>query len=113
MQRRSERGYRFRVHTNLRVGVDGNAIALGHDEAPNDATVPCFPTRDADIVRAGRALAPTPPWPDPTYPKTATGTVLVATECYAPTTAFGPDQVSGLPGPVALILNTRAEWTTP
>jgi hypothetical protein len=92
------------------VGANGGASQLC---CRDNATVPCFPTRDASIVRSGRAVAPTPPWPDSAYPKAATGTVLVATECYPATGSSGIDLVSGLPGPAALMLNTRAEWTAP
>ena len=63
----------------------------------------------AGNTRTGTAVAPAPPWPEPTYPKVAEGTVLVATLCYPATAAFGVDQVSGLPGPAARMLPARME----
>lgn len=78
-----------------------------------DAATPCFPTGGGGpgIMRTGRPVPPTPAWPDPTYPKSTTGTVMVATFCEAATTRFTVDQVAGLPGPGALIFNTSSEWT--
>ena len=81
--------------------------------ANSDPTVPCFPTGGAaapGISRTGRPLPPEPPWPGTVYPKCATGVVTVATFCEAATTAFNVDQVAGLPGPGAVVFNTRAEW---
>ena len=49
-----------------------------------DPMRPCFPTGPGTIgklERIGAAIPPTPAWPLPTYPKTATGARLVATFC--------------------------------
>jgi hypothetical protein len=76
-----------------------------------DTTTPCFDTRPGGrgINRTGKPLAPLPAFPDPTYPKSVEGLNMVATFCEAATTSFTVDQVTGLPGPGALIFNLRAE----
>jgi len=56
------------------------------------------------IVRTGEPDPPAPVWPDPTYPKTSTGGILVTTFCEAATGVGTIDNVTGLPGPGALIL---------
>jgi hypothetical protein len=79
----------------------------------NDNTsVPCFDTGPggAGLNRTGRPGAPAPAWPDPTYPKSADGLVTVATFCEAATGSSNIDTVTGLPGPGAVVFNTRAEW---
>jgi len=43
-------------------------------------------------------------WPDPTYPKTSSGGVLVTTFCEAPTKHEVINNTAGLPGPGGLIL---------
>jgi hypothetical protein len=74
--------------------------------------VPCHPTAPggAGIVRTGKpvANASPAPWPDPQYPKTASGSVLVSTFCIPPTGTGTVDITTGLPGPGALIFNTDA-----
>ena len=80
----------------------------------NDNTsVPCFDTGPGGIgiQRTGHAVAATPVWPDPTYPKTAEGVVTVATFCEAATGSSNIDTVTGLPGPGAVIFNNHAEWS--
>jgi len=72
-------------------------------------STPCFPTRNGTIQRTGTAAIPAPAYPDPTYPKSVNGNVNVATFCIAATSAFNVDQVTGLPGPGALILNNTLE----
>jgi hypothetical protein len=77
--------------------------------------VPCHPTFPAQgatpagpgIVRKGRPVATATPtaWPDPTYPKTASGVVLVSTFCEPPTGTSTVDLTTGLPGPGAVIFN--------
>jgi hypothetical protein len=69
--------------------------------------VPCHPTAPGGpgIVRIGRAVVGTPPWPDPTYPKTADHTAFVTTFCEAATGDATVDIVTGLPGPGAVIFN--------
>ena len=78
----------------------------------DNPTLPCFPTETGGtgIVRTGRPLAPTPPASDPSYSKIAEGVVLAATFCEGATGDALIDTVSGLPGPGALLLNTRMEW---
>ncbi len=68
---------------------------------------PCFPTSTASggaITRTGHPDPPVPVWPDPTYPKTSSGGVLVTTFCEGATTASTINSTAGLPGPGALIL---------
>lgn len=79
----------------------------------NDPTRPCFATRAGGegINRTGRAVQPTPALPDQTYPKSSTGQVLVGTFCEAGTGASTVDTVTGLPGPGAVIFNTRIDIT--
>ena len=79
----------------------------------DNTTVPCFDTGTGGIgiQRTGRAVAPTPAFPDPTYPKTAEGVVTVATFCEAATGSSNIDTVTGLPGPGAVIFNNHAEWS--
>ena len=76
----------------------------------NDTTTPCFPTAGGGIiVRMGTAAAPMPPWPDPTYPKSADA-ALVATFCEGATGTAAVDLVTGLPGPGALIVPVTGQW---
>jgi hypothetical protein len=74
--------------------------------------VPCHPTFTGGpgITRQGKAVAAaTPaPWPDPQYPKTADGVILVSTFCEPPTGTSTVDLTTGLPGPGAVIFNTQA-----
>ncbi len=66
---------------------------------------PCYPTAGGGaIVRTGKTDPPAPVWPDPMYPKTSTGGILVTTFCEAATGVGTIDSVTGLPGPGALIL---------
>ncbi len=68
-------------------------------------STPCYPTAGGGaIVRTGKPDPPAPVWPDPTYPKTTTGGILVTTFCEAATGVGTIDNVTGLPGPGALIL---------
>jgi hypothetical protein len=79
----------------------------------NDNTsVPCFDTGPGGIgiQRTGRPVAPTPAFPDTTYPKVAEGVVTVATFCEAGTGSSNVDTVSGLPGPGAVVFNNKVEW---
>jgi hypothetical protein len=79
----------------------------------NDNTsVPCYDSAPGGIgiVRTGRPVAPTPAWPDTTYPKTAQGVVTVATFCEAATGSSNIDTVTGLPGPGAVVFNNKVEW---
>jgi hypothetical protein len=70
----------------------------------NNPELPCFPTANGgQIVRTGGAAVPAPPFPDPTYPKTANVT-LVAAFCERSSGAATVDAVTGLPGPGAIIL---------
>jgi hypothetical protein len=76
----------------------------------NDSTVSCFPLENAgSITRTGRVDAPSPALPDATYPKTGTG-VLGAVFCEGRTQNFNVDNITGLPGPAALLLNGTFEW---
>jgi hypothetical protein len=72
----------------------------------------CFPTNTAEgasgqIVRVGSVTAPTPVWPDPTYPKTFTG-VFASAFCIPPTTNIQVDGTAGLAGPGASLLEGTA-----
>jgi len=78
----------------------------------NDSTKPCYPTGNpaiAKIERTGIPMPPTPVWPDPTYPKMGTGTV-VSVFCEPATTANTINTTAGLPGPGALILPGTQVW---
>jgi len=71
----------------------------------SSTSTPCFPTAGGGaIVRTGKTDPPAPVWPDPMYPKTSTGGILVTTFCEAATGVLTIDSVTGLPGPGALIL---------
>ena len=86
---------------------NGNTAVSCHPTYPAAGATPAGP----GIVRTGRPVAgATPsPWGDDAYPKTTDGIVLVSTFCEPPTGTGTVDIVSGLPGPGAVILNTRAE----
>ena len=76
----------------------------------SDTTQPCFPTAGGgQIVRAGSASTPAPPWPEGTYPKSETA-VLTAVFCEPSSGASAVDFVTGLPGPGALTLPADAQW---
>ena len=78
----------------------------------NASHTPCFPTAPNSgepnhaIVRTGTPVPPTPAFPDPMYPKTATEAVSAASFCIATSGSGVIDQVSGLPGPGAVIFNS-------
>jgi hypothetical protein len=81
----------------------------------NDTRRACFPSAPDSggaIVRTGNAVVPAPAWPDPVYPKTASGTVLAATFCLDPTASSQTNIVTGLPGPGALLLPVTSIVTT-
>ena len=84
---------------DIKGGISQNCCA-------NDTTTPCFPD---PIVRTGSTAPPTPPFPDPTYPKTGNMTVA-ATYCEATSGSATVDIVTGLPGPGALLLPAAATW---
>jgi hypothetical protein len=74
-----------------------------------DTTTRCFPV---PLVRTGMASVPTAAWPDTSYPKMSTETI-VTTFCApaAPGLAgLAVNNAAGLPGPVAFILPVDAEW---
>ena len=78
----------------------------------NTSGTPCFPTNVAEggsgqIVRVGAVGVPSPAWPDPTYPKTNTGT-LASTFCISPTGSITVDSTAGLAGPGASLLEGSA-----
>jgi len=103
-------------HTCARV-VDGQCVDVKGGVSQlccsNNPDQSCFPTRTAPytIARTGSAAEPSPAWPDPTYPKTANGSVLAATFCEDATGANTVDMVTGLPGPGALVLPGGIEIT--
>src|SRR5262249_44603465 len=78
---------------DLKGGINQNCCT-------NIPTNPCFPT---PIVRTGSAAPPTPPFPDPTYPK-AGNVTLVATFCEASSGSNLVDFQTGLPGPGAAVV---------
>ncbi len=84
---------------DIKGGISQNCCA-------NDPTTPCFTD---PIVRTGSTAPPTPPFPDPSYPKTGNMT-LVATYCEATSGSTTVDIVTGLPGPGALLLPAAATW---
>jgi hypothetical protein len=76
----------------------------------NNTKLSCFPTRDGgSIVRTGMAGVAAPAWPEPTYPKSASAT-LVSTFCEPATGSTVVDIVTGLPGPGALLLPVEQTW---
>jgi hypothetical protein len=88
---------------DVKGGISQNCCA-------NDTSQPCFPTaNNGQIVRTGSAAPPTPPFGDPTYPKTGNVT-LVATYCEGTAGSSLVDIVTGLPGPGALVLPMAATW---
>jgi hypothetical protein len=79
----------------------------------NEPSRPCFPTRGGGTIeRTGTAVAPQPSWDTDkvTYPKTGSGTTAVAVFCIPATTSSTVNQVSGLPGPGAIILPVTQNW---
>lgn len=73
----------------------------------NNQTKPCFPTATDSgslIERTGIPAPVSPAWPDPTYPKTASGAKAAAVFCEAKTGSSQVDILTGLPGPAAIIL---------
>jgi len=70
----------------------------------SDTTRACFP---ATVDRTGSAAAPTPAWPDPTYPKTSSLT-LAGAFCAQGNPVINSD--AGLPGPIALLWPATAQW---
>jgi len=76
----------------------------------NDTTKSCFPTAGGgSIVRTGKPVIPSPPFPDPTYPKTGNG-VVVSLFCIPATGTNSIDTTSGLPGPGALVTPGTQTW---
>jgi len=63
--------------------------------------LPCY---GAEISRTGRAIPLEPLWPDPVYPKTATGSTLAGVFCVPPTNSGTVNQPTGLGGPGAVVL---------
>jgi hypothetical protein len=75
-----------------------------------DPTRPCFPTAEdsgGKLERIGVAAVPQPAWPDPTYPKIATGAKLVGVFC-PPQSETGAGLLGT--GPAAVILPVTTEW---
>lgn len=94
--------------------ADGQCVdvkgGLSQNCCANATAQPCFPTANGgQIVRTGMAAPPTPPFPDPAYPKSGNVT-LVATFCEATSGSTTVDLVTGLPGPGALVLPMAATW---
>jgi hypothetical protein len=76
----------------------------------SNTKISCFPTRDGgSIVRTGTVGVPSPAWPDSTYPKSGSAT-LVSAFCEAATGNNVVDIVTGLPGPGALVLPVEQTW---
>src|SRR5205823_1257252 len=77
-----------------------------------------FPTNTGNPANAGRIdrigvpMVVSPPWNDPTFPKTAHGTV-VSIFCIPATMSNTINTTSGLPGPGALILPGTVVVTNP
>jgi len=59
---------------------------------------------------AGMAVTPTPPWPDPTYPKTAAAARLVAMTCVPPITRTDGSTIQ-LPCPLAFSFGVAETWS--
>jgi hypothetical protein len=80
----------------------------------NDPTRSCFPTAPGTagkITRTGFPAVPQPPLPDPTFPKTA-NILQAAVFCEAATAESNViNNLTGLPGPAALLLPSAAVYT--
>jgi hypothetical protein len=88
----------------------GNGSGVSQNCCTNDTTKRCFPD---PLVRTGTVAAPTPAWPDTSYPKTSSET-LVSAFCVpgAPgILGLGVNSDAGLPGPAAFVLPFDAVWT--
>ena len=71
---------------------------------------PCFPTAGGgSIIRTGKPVIPSPPFPEQTFPKTADG-VVVSIFCIPATGTNSIDTTSGLPGPGALVTPGSQTW---
>jgi hypothetical protein len=77
-----------------------------HQNCCNNGTTACFP---GTVTRTGSADAPTPAWPDTTYPKTSDVTIAGAF-CVGSVHPILVDPEVGLPGPLALLWPGTAEW---
>ena len=80
----------------------------------NDPSLPCFPTAPGTagkIERVGTPVAPLPAWPDPTYPKLASGARMVATFCAQPVSPLDGVTPTGAPNePGAVIVPLSERW---
>ena len=87
----------------------GNGSGLSQNCCTDDTTKRCFPS---PLSRTGTPDAPTPAWPEPTYPKNASETIVSAF-CAPGAPGLGGlavNQTAGLPGPVAFVLPVDSEW---
>jgi hypothetical protein len=76
----------------------------------SDPSHPCFPTASGTpIVRLGEAIAPAPPFGDPTYPKIG-GLTLASAFCAQGSSVPLIDALIGLPGPATLVMPAAAAW---
>ena len=87
----------------------GNGSGLSQNCCTDDTSKRCFPS---PLSRTGTGAVPAPAWPEATYPKAASETIVSA--FCAPGAPGLPglvvNQSVGLPGPVAFVLPVDAEW---
>lgn len=76
-------------------GVDQECCMKG------EQVIPCY---GEEISRTGEAIPLEPTWPDPTYPKTATGGKVAAVFCIPPTNGIPINQPVGVGGPGAFVI---------
>jgi len=91
------------VRKGIQPGVDQQCCKKARE------TIPCFTNV---ISRTGEAVPGEPAWPDPTYPKTATGGKVAGVFCIPPTNSNTINQPTGLGGPGAFLLpgSARVEY---
>ena len=91
------------VRTGIQPGIDQQCCKKGKE------VIPCF---SSVISRTGEAVPGEPAWPDPTYPKTATGGKVAGVFCIPPTNSNTINQPTGLGGPGAFLLpgSARVEY---
>jgi hypothetical protein len=90
------------VASGIQPGVDQACCPTGGEK------IGCFPAlvdeADPLIVRSGKASIGQPPWPDPRYPKIATGGQVAGVFLIDGTGASVIDTTAGFPGPGAFVL---------
>jgi hypothetical protein len=98
------------VASGVNSGIDQACCQTGTTGAGSPIINGCFgvergnPDDDFDIIRNGTPAIPQPAWPDPTYPKIATGGAVASVFCIPPTNKSTINIPVGLGGPGTVIL---------